>query len=318
MVLTPQARRLRLLKEKKRTAMTDDRAVPPRRDLFGVAVDALTMTQAVERCRAAVEHGDHLSIGVVNAAKIVTMERDPQLRAAVAGCDMVLADGQSVVWASRLLRSPLPERVAGVDLFFRLLAEASERGYRVYFLGARPDVLATMLDEVARRFPGLKVAGARDGYFQAADERQVAEEIERSGADLLFAGMSSPRKELFLSQWGDATRARVVHGVGGSFDVLAGVTRRAPIGWQRIGLEWLYRLLQEPRRLGPRYLKTNLAFMALVARHATRGRRPQLQVPAAAASPGQAPVPRPTPPSAPAAPVAPMASAATTAQGEDR
>ena len=309
--------------------MTRDSAVPPRRDLFGVAIDALTMAQAVERCRAAVEHGEQLSIGVVNAAKIVSMRRDPQLRAAVAGCEMVLADGQSVVWASRVLRAPLPERVAGVDLFFKLLAEASERGYHVYFLGARPDVLATMLDEVARRFPGLKIAGARDGYFQAADEPQVAGEIERSGADLLFVGMSSPQKELFLSRWGAATRARVVHGVGGSFDVLAGVTRRAPLGWQRIGLEWLYRLLQEPRRLGPRYLKTNLAFMMLVARDAMRRRpRPAPAVPASpapapAAQASTAPAPAaPAPsvpaPAVPASPVTPMASVATTARGEDR
>ena len=305
--------------------MTRDRAVPPRRDLFGIAVDALTMAEAVERCQAAVEHGDHLSIGVVNAAKIVTMQRDPRLTAAVAGCGMVLADGQSVVWASRMLRAPLPERVAGVDLFFELLAEASRRGYRAFFLGARPDVLATMLDEVARRFPGLKIAGARDGYFQAADEPQVAEEIERSGADLLFVGMSSPRKELFLSQWGAATRARVVHGVGGSFDVLAGVTRRAPIGWQRVGLEWLYRLLQEPRRLGPRYLKTNLAFMLLTARHAMRRRPAGQPAPAPAPAPETADSPpaqapatdRPAQaPAAPAATVTPVASA--TARGENR
>jgi N-acetylglucosaminyldiphosphoundecaprenol N-acetyl-beta-D-mannosaminyltransferase len=291
--------------------MRCDTAVPPRRDLFGVAVDALTMAQAVERCQAAVEQGDHLSIGVVNAAKIVSMQRDRQLREAVAGCGMVLADGQSVVWASRILRAPLPERVAGVDLFLELLAEASQRGYRAFFLGARPDVLAAMLDEVARRFPGLKIAGAHDGYFQAEDEPQVAEEIERSDADLLFVGMSSPQKELFLSRWGAATQARVVHGVGGSFDVLAGVTKRAPVRWQRIGLEWLYRLLQEPRRLGPRYLKTNLAFMALVARDAMRHRRGQQSVPAATDSPAQMPLD-------PVTPVIPTASAVTTAQGEDR
>jgi N-acetylglucosaminyldiphosphoundecaprenol N-acetyl-beta-D-mannosaminyltransferase len=172
---------------------------------------------------------------------------------------------------------------------------------------------------VARRFPGLKIAGARDGYFQAADEQQVAGEIERSGADLLFVGMSSPQKELFLSRWGAATRARVVHGVGGSFDVLAGVTRRAPLGWQRVGLEWLYRLLQEPRRLGPRYLKTNLAFMMLVARDAMR-RRPAAAAPASAAPAPAAPAPAPAAqaPSVPASPVTPMASVATTARGEDR
>jgi N-acetylglucosaminyldiphosphoundecaprenol N-acetyl-beta-D-mannosaminyltransferase len=170
----------------------------------------------------------------------------------VTECDMVLADGQAVVWASRVLGSPLPERVAGIDLFTELLAEATRRGYRVYFLGARPDVLARMLDEVSRRFPTLCVAGARDGYYQAGQEAEVAGDICRSRADILFVGMSSPRKEVFLSKWGTATQARVVHGVGGSFDVLAGLTRRAPAWWQDHGLEWLYRARQEPVRPGER------------------------------------------------------------------
>jgi len=233
--------------------------------LFGVPIDALTMAQAVERCRAAVADGEYLPIGVVNAAKVVHMRHDPQLRRAVTGCRMVLADGQSVVWASHLLHEPLPERVAGIDLFQELLAAAAQHGYRVYFLGARPEVLTAALREVTRSYPGITIAGARDGYFPAADERRVAGEIKRSRADLLFVGMSSPRKELFLSRWGPATGVRVAHGVGGSFDVLAGVTKRAPVAWQRSGSEWLYRLLQEPRRLGPRYVKTNLAFMGVVA-----------------------------------------------------
>jgi len=238
----------------------------PRHDLFGLPFDALTMTQAMDRCRAAIQGGEYLSVGVVNAAKVMTMRRDSQLR------EMVLADGQSVVWASRMLRAPLPERVAGIDLFLELLAEAARKAYRVYFLGARRDVLARMLEEIHRRFPGLQVVGARDGYFGPGEEPAVAEEIRMSEADLLFVGMSSPKKELFLDRWGKTTRARVVHGVGGSFDVLAGLTSRAPLWWQRRGLEWLYRALQEPLRLGPRYLKTNFSFIALVAREALRRR----------------------------------------------
>jgi N-acetylglucosaminyldiphosphoundecaprenol N-acetyl-beta-D-mannosaminyltransferase len=135
-----------------------------RHDLFGIPVDALTMTQAVARCTDAVEHGGYLSVGVVNAAKVVTMRRDARLKQAVAGSTLVLADGQSVVWASRMLGSPLPERVGGIDLFLELLGEAARRAYRVYFLGARRDVLDRMLAEVGRRYPGLAVAGARDGY----------------------------------------------------------------------------------------------------------------------------------------------------------
>jgi N-acetylglucosaminyldiphosphoundecaprenol N-acetyl-beta-D-mannosaminyltransferase len=246
-----------------------------RRNLFGIAVDALTMTQAVSRCIDAIEHGTYLSVGMVNAAKVVAMHRNARLREAVGGCGMVLADGQSVVWASRMLGSPLPERVAGIDLFLELLEHSARRAYRVYFLGARPDVLARMLTEVGRRYPGLAVAGARHGYFRPEEEPDIAAEIRRSDPDLLFVGMSPPRKELFVSQWGENTACRVVHGVGGSFDVLAGLTRRAPAWYQEHGLEWLYRAWQEPARLGRRYATTNTWFMALVARELIRrGVRP--------------------------------------------
>lgn len=246
--------------------MTGDAGFPVRRVLFGIPIDALTIAQAVERCRVAVANGEYLPIGVVNAAKVVRMRHDRQLKGAVTDCGMVLADGQSVIWASHLLHEPLPERVTGIDLFYELLTVAAQHGYRVYFLGARPQVLAAMLQEVAQSYPGITIVGARDGYFQEVHERAVAREIKRSGAELLFVGMSSPRKELFLSRWGPATGVRVAHGVGGSFDVLAGMTKRAPVAWQRSGFEWLFRLLQEPRRLGPRYVKTNLTFMKLVAR----------------------------------------------------
>jgi N-acetylglucosaminyldiphosphoundecaprenol N-acetyl-beta-D-mannosaminyltransferase len=241
-----------------------------RRHFLGLSLDALTMPQAVARCVQAVEDGRFISIGVVNAAKVMAMRRDSTLRRAVTGCSIVLADGQSVVWASQLLRAPLPERVAGSDLFFELLAEAERRGFRVYFLGAKPDVLARMLAAASQRFPGLKVAGSRDGYFRAGDEGDIAAEIKNSHADLLFLGISSPKKELFVSQWGQQSGVCVSHGVGGSFDILAGITARAPIWWQRHGLEWLYRAWQEPLRLGPRYLKTNVLFMGLVALEAVQ------------------------------------------------
>lgn len=241
-----------------------------RRSLFGVELDPLTMDETVRRCLGAVRDGRQLEIGVVNAAKLVNMRRDPRLARAVAGCDLVLADGQAVVWAGRILRAPLPERVAGIDLFLRLLAEAEAAGISVYFLGARQEVLEEMLRRVAERFPGLEVAGSRNGYFDDSEQEAVAGAIARSGARMLFLGMTSPKKEIFTAAYGARTGARVVHGVGGSFDILAGVTRRAPESWQRRGLEWLYRALQEPRRLGRRYLTTNAAFLLMTAREFIR------------------------------------------------
>ncbi|GGO17193.1 hypothetical protein GCM10010116_34760 [Microbispora rosea subsp. aerata] len=248
-------------------------AAAPRREILGVSLDALTMEQAVARCVRAVENRESLTIGVVNAAKAVHMRRDARLRESVTSCDLVLADGQAVVWASRILGRPLPERVAGIDLFTALLEEGSRRAYRAYFLGARPEVVERVVAEVRRRHPGLRIAGARDGYFTDDEAPAVAERIAESKPDLLFLGMTSPKKEIFVARFAPVIRAGVVHGVGGSFDVYAGKVRRAPRLWQRLGLEWLYRLLQEPVRLGPRYLSTNTRFMWMVLRDYVRGMR---------------------------------------------
>jgi N-acetylglucosaminyldiphosphoundecaprenol N-acetyl-beta-D-mannosaminyltransferase len=235
-----------------------------RPEVLGISIDPYSMAQAIAQCNAAIDEGRYLSIAVVNAAKAVAMRRDPLLREAVGDCHMTLADGQAVVWASKLLRQAVPERIAGIDLFLALLGEAARRRLRVYFLGARPDVLSRMLDEVARRFPGLVVAGARDGYFAESDESDIAAEISNSKAAMLFLGMSSPKKELFLQKWGPLTGVTVIHGVGGSFDILAGITRRAPLWYQKAGLEWLYRAQQEPLRLGRRYFTTNTIFIGMV------------------------------------------------------
>jgi N-acetylglucosaminyldiphosphoundecaprenol N-acetyl-beta-D-mannosaminyltransferase len=242
--------------------------------LFGIDLDALTLDETVRRCIAAVDARRQLEIGVVNAAKVVRMRRDPRLRTAVTGCDLVLADGQSVVWASRVLRARLPERVAGIDLFIRLLAEAERRGLSVYFLGARRALLDTMIERLHDRFPALIIAGSHDGYFADAGAPAIADEIAQSRAQLLFLGMTSPKKENFVAEYGERTGASVLHGVGGSFDVLAGVVRRAPRSWQRLGMEWLYRAIQEPRRLGGRYVTTNAAFVGLVLRELVWPTRP--------------------------------------------
>jgi N-acetylglucosaminyldiphosphoundecaprenol N-acetyl-beta-D-mannosaminyltransferase len=242
--------------------------------ILGMPIDALTMDDVLDRCRASLASRKRTLVGVVNAAKMVRLRHDPELRDSLLECDVLLADGQSVVWASRLLRRPVPERVAGVDLFERLLELAARDGWSVYLLGARADVLATLQQRLVERFPALKIAGARDGYFTDAEAPTVAADITGSGADMLFLGMTSPKKEIFLGDYGETLGVPVLHGVGGSFDILAGVTKRAPQLWQRLGLEWLYRVLQEPRRLWRRYFTTNATFIALVLRELVRRQPP--------------------------------------------
>ncbi|MCM3553574.1 WecB/TagA/CpsF family glycosyltransferase [Janibacter melonis] len=243
-------------------------------DLFGLPVAALTSEQVVARCVAAVERREVLEIGVLNAAKVVSMRRDARLRESLLGCDLLVADGQAVVWASRALGRPLPERVAGIDLFTSLLEVASERRLRVYLLGATAEVLAGVEQVLATRYPGAVLAGSHDGYFAPEQDDEVAREIGRARADLLFVAMPSPRKETFVDAHRDVLAVPVLHGVGGSFDVVSGRTRRAP-GWmQRAGLEWAYRLLQEPRRMWRRYLVTNTLFVLLLLRERVRPSAP--------------------------------------------
>jgi N-acetylglucosaminyldiphosphoundecaprenol N-acetyl-beta-D-mannosaminyltransferase len=238
--------------------------VTDRADILGCPIDRLGMADtlaAIERAIAAGGYTQHMAI---NAAKLVAMRDDPKLCQIVDSCGLVTADGQSVVWASRLLGDPLPERVAGIDLMDALLQLAERRGYRVYFLGARAEILERAVARLRATYPGLQVAGARDGYFTDREACTVCDEIRASHADVLFVAMSSPRKEYFLGEYGPSLGAPFVMGVGGSIDVIAGMTRRAPAGWQRLGLEWLFRLLQEPRRMLRRYAVTNTRFIALV------------------------------------------------------
>ena len=250
-------------------------AVADRVEVLGCAIDRVDMDEAARRCEAYVSARAGAQHMAVNAAKLVAMRRDEALRRLADDCDLVTADGQAVVWASRLLGDPLPTRVAGIDLMLELVALAERRGYRVYFLGARADVLDRAIARLRALHPRLVVAGSRDGYFSDDEEPSVAAEIRAARPDLLFVAMSTPRKEYFLGRWGAELDVPFSMGVGGSIDVVAGVTRRAPRLLQRLGLEWAFRLAQEPRRLFRRYLVTNSAFVALTLRDVTEVRAPR-------------------------------------------
>jgi len=232
----------------------------PTRRVLGIDLHATTEDETVELCDEAIRRREPLRIGMVNAAKFVLMRDQPLLRDSVTGSDLVCADGMSVVWASRILGQPLPARVNGTNLFEKLLALADRRGYRVFLLGARPEILAELCRRVQARHPGLEIVGSQDGYFSDEQAPEVARRIREARPDMLFVGITSPKKEIFMARFDAEIEVPVVHGVGGSFDVLAGLVPRAPASWQNAGLEWLYRLLQEPGRLWRRYLVTNSTF----------------------------------------------------------
>ena len=234
--------------------------------LFGVPLHPLTMSATVDRIADLLRAGGRHQHVALNAAKVVALHDDPSLAAIVRNCSVVSADGQAVVWAARLLGVDVPERVAGIDLMEELLAAAAVEGWSAYFLGAKDDVVAAAVEEECHRHPGLRVAGFRNGYWTPDEEAGVVAEVAASGADLLFVAMPTPRKERFLAEHLDKLGVPFAMGVGGSFDVVAGVTSRAP-GWmQRLGLEWAHRLLQEPRRMFRRYLVGNTRFIAMTLR----------------------------------------------------
>jgi N-acetylglucosaminyldiphosphoundecaprenol N-acetyl-beta-D-mannosaminyltransferase len=245
---------------------------PHRVEVLGCSVDPLTIRATVSRCDGIIHSGRFSQQLSINAAKVAALRSDERLRQIASECKLVSVDGQSVVWASRLLGCPIPERVPGIDLMFELLALAERRGYRVYILGARQHVLERAVQRLQQRYPRLSICGWHDGYFSEGDEAIIVDEIRSASPNILLVAMSSPRKEYWLAEHGPSTGAQFGMGVGGSIDVVAGVTRRAPKWMQRAGLEWFYRLVQEPRRLGRRYTVTNIQFLGLLAAELVRTR----------------------------------------------
>jgi N-acetylglucosaminyldiphosphoundecaprenol N-acetyl-beta-D-mannosaminyltransferase len=241
--------------------------------LLGCPIDTLTMAETVERVHEAMRSGTRLQHVALNVAKLVNMQVDPVLAADVLGSDMVGIDGMGIVWAAHVLGIPAKERVPGIDLFQEILALCATDGFRPYFLGATPDIVRKAASEAARKYPGIRFAGIRDGYFRPDEEPQVLAEIQGSKADCLFIGMPTPRKERFLAAYRDRIGVPFIMGVGGSFDVLAGHVRRAPPIVQEAGLEWLYRIYQEPRRMWWRYARTNTLFAAMMLRAIVQRRR---------------------------------------------
>ncbi|MDD1763033.1 MAG: WecB/TagA/CpsF family glycosyltransferase [Methanothrix sp.] len=232
--------------------------------IMGCPVDSLSMDETIERIEDYIKQEKICQHVVINVAKLVEMHKDPELRRIINECDLINVDGMPIVWASRILGQPIPERVAGVDLFQHLVKLCAEKGYRPYFFGAKDEVVEKVVETFMKKYPNLHVAGYRNGYFSKAEELGIAEKIRDSKADMLFVAFSSPMKENFLKKWMPVMKVPFCMGVGGSFDIVAGKTKRAPLWMQESGLEWLYRIYQEPRRMWKRYAKTNPIFIWMV------------------------------------------------------
>jgi N-acetylglucosaminyldiphosphoundecaprenol N-acetyl-beta-D-mannosaminyltransferase len=237
-----------------------------RADFLGCPIDILTMKETVEQAAAAMRGGQRVQHVALNVAKFVNMRQDPILRADVAGSDLVGIDGMGIVFAARWLGLPVPERVAGIDLFKELMRVCAEEKFKPFLLGATAQVLKKAAAAIEAEFPSIAFAGLRDGYFRPEQEIEVVEEIMQSRAHCLFIGMPTPRKERFLARYRGSLGVPFVMGVGGTFDVFAGHVSRAPKLMQSMGMEWLYRVYQEPGRMWWRYARTNTLFAVILMR----------------------------------------------------
>ena len=245
---------------------------PDRYPILNTYVNALSMDETVDYVKQVIaRRNPPVQHVVINALKVNLMEKDPELREIVNSCPLINADGASIIWAAKKLHVPVTTRVTGIDLFLRLVEEAAKNGYKIYLFGAKQEVVEKVQSIFTEQYPALQIAGVRNGYFKPEDEEQIVANMAASGADMMFVAYSSPKKEYWVHKYLDQLNIPFVMGVGGSFDVVAGVTRRAPKVWQNLGLEWFYRFIQEPKRLFKRYIIGNMTFI----RHVKRAERLQ-------------------------------------------
>ena len=219
-----------------------------RTEIMGVGFDDLTLDEAAGAAAGMIEAGGFHYVVTPNPELVDRARREEPFRQALNGADLVLPDGIGVVYAARLLGRRLKGRCPGIDFAGKLMEHMARTGLRLYLLGAKPGVAEAAAARLEIRYPGLTICGTHDGYFQ--EDAPVVEEIRRAGADVVFVCLGAPKQEYWMVKNGPATGARLMAGLGGSLDVFAGVVERAPESWQRLGLEWLYRLTREPKRIG--------------------------------------------------------------------
>jgi len=242
-------------------------------NILGSPMDSMTMEQSITRCLewCADEHPAHTLI-TLNASILMMMRGNQALHDACTSGDVIVPDGVPMVWASHLLGTPLAGRVAGVELMQRLFEASHRERLRIFLLGAKQEVIDTLQSICADQYPGMVIAGVRNGYFNESMYPEVIRQIRESQSDILFIGMPTPFKETWGERHRDEFNTSVIIGVGGSFDVVAGFVKRAPVWMQKAGMEWFWRLMMEPRKLWKRYLVTNSQFLYYLGLEVVRRR----------------------------------------------
>ena len=238
----------------------------PRITILNTYIDVLNTQETVNLVERYILTKTPLHLMGVNADKINEINRNVRMRQIVNNCGVINADGSSVIWAGKYLKKPLPERVAGIDLMQKLIALSERKGYRIYLLGAGQEVVEKTAKVLLSQYPGLVIVGIHNGYFKEEDWPLISQEIKKKCPDIVFVGISSPMKEYLIEYLQKKGHISVFMGVGGSFDVISGRIPRAPLWMQNHGLEWLFRVMHEPKRLFKRYFVGNWIFILAVLR----------------------------------------------------
>ena len=219
-----------------------------RTDVLGVGFDNVTKAEAVDRALALIDAREGRYVVTPNPEIVMLAKENPALKEALAGADIVLPDGAGIVKGAAILGRPMKEKVPGIDFACGVMARLAERGGSVYLFGAKPGVAEAAAETLRTKFPGLVISGTSDGYF--SDDGPIIEKIKDAAPDFLLVCLGAPKQELWMAKMSGKLPVGLMVGLGGSLDVFAGTVKRAPEAWQKLDLEWLYRLLKEPRRIG--------------------------------------------------------------------
>ncbi|MEK5642518.1 glycosyltransferase [Paenibacillus rhizosphaerae] len=240
--------------------------------IMGIPFPKLTMEQSVELLQDVIDQKEQRLFHVVtgNPEIVMSCQKDAQLRQIVDEAGLVTADGIGIVMVSRVRGGSLPERVTGCDLLFKLLEEGDRKGWSFYFLGADEETSRQAVINIGKQYPGVAIRGRHHGFFTPEDEPRIVQEIADAAPDFLIVALGAPRAEKWIHSHKDKLHAKIAIGVGGSLDIIGGKVKRAPAAWQRLNLEWLYRLISQPSRWRRQLILPRFAVKAVFFRERSR------------------------------------------------